>query len=334
MAALNATHPTLLDLAKLSDPDGGIADVIEIMMEEHAFLDDLVVQEGNLITGHTTTIRTGIPEPTYTKFNQGVQPTKSTTAQVTFNTAHAHNFSRIDARLADLASNRAKWRLSQDKAIIQGFANKLSRTAFYGNDSIEPTEFTGLSYYYNDGSAESGDNIVNGGGASTDNGSIWLVVFGEGKISGIVPKGSVAGLQMVDHGKKVFETDPNGNAGLWSAYMTEYQQDIGLAVEDWRFAVRIANIDKSNLTWDAATGANLPNLMFEAMERVPNLNGRAAFYMSRTMRKFVRTQLPAAVKNSTLTIENVGGKMVQNFQGIPMRRVDALAADEALVPNL
>ena len=70
--------------------------------------------------------------------------------------------------------------------------------------------------------------------------------------------------------------------------------------------------------------------MFQAMTQIPNLSlGRAAFYMSRNSMSFLRRQVSAAVSGSTLTIEDVGGKMVTRFQGIPIRRVDALAADDA-----
>ena len=72
--------------------------------------------------------------------------------------------------------------------------------------------------------------------------------------------------------------------------------------------------------------------MFEAIERIPNLTlGRAAFYMSRGIRTKLRQQSSKEVKNSTLTIEQLGGVPVMSFHGIPIRRSDSLAADEALV---
>jgi len=81
-----------------------------------------------------------------------------------------------------------------------------------------------------------------------------------------------------------------------------------------------------------STGAHLPELMFQAMELVPNMSAaRFAFYMSRTIRTRVRQQTAAATHLSTLTTEMVGGKLVEKFHGIPLRRVDALAADETAV---
>src|SRR3546814_17188797 len=85
MSILATTHPTLLDLAKRTDPDGKIASIVEILNQTNEILPDMVWLEGNLPTGHRTTIRTGIPEPTWRKLYGGVQPTKSTTKQVTDN---------------------------------------------------------------------------------------------------------------------------------------------------------------------------------------------------------------------------------------------------------
>jgi len=137
--------------------------------------------------------------------------------------------------------------------------------------------------------------------------------------------------RMTDKGQVTIE-NIDGSNGRMEAYRTHYRWDLGLTVRDWRYVVRIANIDRSNLTADAATGANLPELMFEATELVPNLNaGRAAFYMSRSLRTKLRQQTANAVTSSTLTIDMVGGVRVMDFDGIPVRRVDALAADEARI---
>lgn len=333
MAALSTTNPNLLDLAKRSDPDGKIATIVEILMETNEVLDDISFVEGNLPTGHRTTIRSGIPAPTWRKLYQGVQPTKSTTVQVTDNTGMLEAYAEIDKALADLNGNTAAFRLSEERAFIEGINQELAQTLFYGNEGTEPEAFTGFAPRYNSLSAENADNIIDAAGAGADNASIWLVCWGPNTVHGIVPKGSTAGLQVTDKGQVTIEDASGGsNTGRMEAYRTHYRLDAGLTVRDWRYVVRIANIDKSDLTVDAASGANLPNLMFEAMSIIPNLSfGRPAFYMSRDIMTKVRQQTVNAVSSSTLTTDMVGGKMLTSFQGIPMRRVDALSADEAEV---
>lgn len=328
MASLSTSNPTLLDLAKASDPDGKIATIVEILMQTNEVLDDITFVEGNLPTGHRTTIRAGLPEPTWRKLYQGVQPTKATNVQVTDNTGMLEAYAEIDKALADLNGNTAAFRLSEERAFIEGINQELASTIFYGNEGTEPEAFTGFAPRYNDTSAENGDNIISGGSTADADASIWLVVWGPNTCHGIVPKGSTAGLMVEDKGQVTIE-DADGSNGRMEAYRTHYRLDSGLSLRDWRYVVRIANIEKAALTATASSGANLPNLMFEAMSIVPNLSfGRPAFYMSRDIMTKVRQQSVNATSSSTLTVDMVGGKMLTSFHGIPMRRVDALATDE------
>jgi hypothetical protein len=331
MATLATTHPTLLDLARLSDPDGKIASVVEILNQTNEVLDDMVWQEGNLPTGHRTTIRTGLPAPTWRKLYGGVQPNKGQTAQVTDNTGMLEAYAEVDKALADLNGNTAAFRLSEDQAHIEGMSQEMAQTLFYGNEGSEPEAFTGLAPRYNSLSAGNAENIIAGGGAGTDNTSIWLVVWGPNTVHGIIPKGSNAGLQMTDKGQVTIE-NVDGSGGRMEAYRTHYRWDAGLTVRDWRYVVRIANIDKSALLNTAASGADISDLMVQAIELIPNLGaGRPVFYVSRSIRSMLRRQQTYQTKNSTLTLEGIPGKKVLSFDGIPVKRVDALAADEALV---
>lgn len=332
MAVLSAANPTLLDLAKRLDPDMKIAPVVELLNETNEILTDMSWIEGNLLTGHRTTVRTGIPEPTWRKMYGGVQPNKSTTAQVTDDTGMLEAYAEVDKALADLNGNTAEFRLSEDRPHIEGMNQTISDTLFYGNSGLTPEAFTGLSPRFNSSTAANGENVIKAGGSGTDNASIWLIVWGPNTVHGIVPKGSKAGLQVTDKGVVTIE-NADGQGGRMEAYRTHYRWDAGLSVRDWRYIVRICNIDKSDLKTNPGTGdVNLPELMFQAIEMIPNLNmGRAAFYMSRGVRTKLRQQSANAVKSSTLTVEQIGGVPVTMFHGIPIRRVDSLAADEALV---
>ena len=335
MATLSVRNPTLLDLQKATDPDGKIAVIVEILNEVNEELEDITFMEGNLPTGHRTTIRSGIPAPTWRKLYGGIQPAKAANVQITDNTGMLHAMSEIDVDLADLNGNTAAFRLQEDTAHIEGMAQELSNILWFGNEDTQPEAFTGFAPRFNSTTAENGDNIILGGSLAgqTDNTSIWLVVWDPSTVHGIVPRGSTAGLQVDDLGKILIQDASDGsNTGRMMAYVTHFKWFAGLTVRDWRYVVRIPNIDKSLLTNDASSGADLPDLMFQAMTLIPNLSrGRPAFYMSRNTMSFLRRQLTAATSMSTLQIENVGGKMVTRFQGIPIRRVDTLAADETRI---
>lgn len=325
------THPTLNDAASRTDPSGRIGAITELLMETNPVLDDMVAIEGNLPNGYQTSIRTGLPEPTWRRINQGVKPNKSSTAQVTFTCGWAEMWDEVDKELADLNGNTSEFRMSEASASIQGMNNAIAEKLFYGSEQDTPEEFTGISYYYNDKSAESGDNIIDAGGTGADNFSIWLIVWGPNKIHAIYPNGSMAGLQQKDYGEAVSEAyNANPDGGRLIVYRSWYQWKMGLAVRDWRYGVRACNIDKSLLTKDYSTGAEIQDLMVQMSELPPDLNGRACFYMNRTLRTFLRRQI-LNDKKGFLSWEKVGGKRVLMFDDIPIKRCDALHMDEAQV---
>ncbi len=335
MSVLATANPTLIDLAKRLDPDGSVAQIVEIMNQTNEVLDDIGFMEGNLPTGHRSSIRTGIPEPTYRKLYGGVQPTKSTTVQVTDNCGMLEDYAETDKALADLNGNTAAFRLSEERAHIEGMAQKFARTLFYGNEGTLPESFTGFSPRFNNRNpsiAASGDNVIDGGGSGSTNASIWLAVWSPQSAYGIYPKGSKAGLQMTDKGQVTIE-NVDGNGGRMEAYRSHYKWDHGLTVRDWRFIVRICNIDVTALKKDAATGADVVDLMTQALELVPSLTvGRPVFYCNRTIRSILRRQIKNA-KNMNLSLDTVAGKKVLHFDEVPVRRVDALLNTEATVPN-
>lgn len=330
MAVKAVTNPTLQDIASRSNAEGSVEmQIIEILRQQNEMLDDMVFVEGNLPTGYKTTIRTGLPQATWRKMYGGVQPTKSKTAQITDNCGMLETYAEIDKALADLNGNKDAFRTSEDRAFIQGMSNQMAQTVYFGDEAIYPERFTGFAPRFNSKSAENNDNIIDAGGSANLR-SIWLVGWSMDTVHGITPKGSPTGLQMRDLGEDT-ATAPDGN-GQYQIYRTHYKWDAGLTLRDWRYVVRIANIDKTALTKDASSGPNLPDLMFEAMERIPEfMSVTSAFYMSRDVRTKFRQQLASAVKNSTLEFENVGGRRTAMWQETRIRRSDTLAADEQQV---
>ena len=331
MAALSDIHPTLLDFARRLDPNNRVeARIVEIQNAENPMIEDMVFAEGNLPTGHRTTIRTGLSAPTWRKMYGGVQPTKSRTIQVTDSCGMLEDYSEVDKALADLNDNAPAWRLSEDRAKIEGIAQELASTMIYGNEGTEPEAFTGLAPRYNSLSAENADNIVNAAGNDANsNTSIWLCVFGESTGHGIFPKGSRAGLQMTDKGQVTIE-NVDGNGGRMEGYRTHYRQDMGFVLRDWRYFVRVANIKVSDLSTLANT-KNLVTWMIQASERIPSFGkGRAAWYVNRTIREKLRLGILEKIATN-LTWENVEGKRVMTFDDIPVRRMDAIVNNEALV---
>lgn len=334
MATLSQGFPTLLDVAKRLDPDGKPAAIAEMLSQDNEVLDDMGWIEGNLPTGHRTSVRTGLPTAAWRKLNQGVPRSKSTTAQIDETTAMLEAWSDVDKDLAELNGNTSAFRLSESVSFIESMNQIMATTLFYGNSVTAPESFLGLAPRFDDvpttsGGAANSANVIDAGGTGSTNTSIWLIGWSPTTIAGIYPKGSTAGLQHEDLG---IDTVLDAAGNPYRAYRDHYQWKCGIAMRDWRYVVRIANIDVPSLTFDAASGAKLVSLLTQAIERMYSLNGvRAAFYMNRSIRSILRQQSTNAVKNSTLTVEQLYGKTVLMAGEVPVRRTDALLNTEARV---
>ncbi|BBI47342.1 hypothetical protein [Pseudomonas phage HU1] len=328
MAVLATTNLTLADLAKRKDTDGKIAKIIEILGATNEILDDMPWMAANDGSGHKTTIRSGLPTGTWRLLNYGVQPEKSTTVQVRDGTGMLESYSEVDKALVDMSDDKPAFLLSESKAFLEGMNQNMATTVIYGDSSVFPERFTGLAPRFNSLAAENGQNIIDAGGTGSNNTSIWLICWDESIIHGIYPKGTTGGLKQ-EPTKQETLFDPQG--GRYEGYRTHFLWYCGLTVRDWRYIVRIANIDRTLLTKNAATGADLIDLMVQAIELLPNTRmGRAVFYVNRNIRSFLRRQI-ANKANVWLNMEEVAGRKVMTFDGIPVKRVDAILNTEARV---
>ncbi|EAZ4935316.1 major capsid protein [Salmonella enterica] len=327
MAVKGLTALTLADWGKRIDPNGKVDKIIELLSQTNPILLDMMIMESNSPTGHKTTVRTGLPDATWRLLNYGVPNSKSTTAQVTDTMGMLETYAEIDTSLADLNGNTAEFRLSEDRAFLEAMNQKMAQTLFYGDTSVNPQQFMGLASRYSSKSAGNGQNIIDAGGTGTDNTSIWLVVWGENTVHGIFPKGQKAGLQMQDLGEQTLRDSAGGQ---YQGYRTHYKWDNGLTLRDWRYVVRIANIDVSDLSVPASA-ANIVTQMVKALHRVPNLKmGRAAFYMNRTVAQAL--DLQSLDKASlALSVKETEGEWWTTFRGIPIRETDAILETEARV---
>lgn len=337
MATISSTVLTMLDWAKSIDPKGKVAKTVELLSQSNRILDDMLFKEGNLPTGEQTSIRTGLPTAYYRLINQGTPKSKSTKAQVTENAAILSARSEIDKDEAELNGNVNAYRMSEADAFVEAMSQQQAETLIYGS-AANPEEYVGFAPRYNDLDAVNGQNILDAGGASTDNTSIWLVNWGENKVFGVFPKGSSAGLSHEDLGLgDAFDASNN----RFRAYMDEWKWKNGLVVKDWREVVRIANIDVSDLvakaTSQAITAATaIDKLMARAIDHLPNGAGtNANFYCNRTVASHLRIM---AMDRSTgaVTIEpaiNQWGETIHQlmFLGIPVKLVDRIINAEAEV---
>lgn len=328
------TYLNLADLRKSLDPDGQVAKIVEILDESNVVNQYLPWKEGNLITGHQHTIRAGLPASSWGMINVGVAATKGTKVQVTDVCGELIQKSDIDRRLAELNGMKAAWRLDEDHAHIEGLSQDFESAIFYSNVKTDPEQIYGLAPRYAAGdtagdSGTSADNVLDGGGTGSDNTSIWLVTFAPDKTFGIFPKGMQAGLKVEDVGlTELLDSDGNSYRG----YRTYYYWRIGLAVADWRYNVRIANIDVSDLDTDASAGANLIELMIRAIHRVPTRGtGKRVFFVNKHTYEYLDHQTYNGSNMHLQYGKDEHGREIVVFRGTPVVKSDGIVATEEAV---
>src|SRR6266576_2377360 len=198
MATIGSTALTMADWAKRVDDDGRTSAIVELLSQTNEIMDDMLMVEGNLPTGHKSTVRTGLPQATWRLLNYGVPQGKSTTAQITDVIGNLETFGVVDKDIADLNGNTAEFRLSEVRAFLEGMTQQMATTLIYGNVGVNPERFHGLAPRYNSvltSTAQTAANVIDMGGTASTNTSIWIVVWGADTCHGIFPKGKITGLQ-------------------------------------------------------------------------------------------------------------------------------------------
>ena len=334
MTTINTTVMSLLDLAKRTDPNGKrTSSIVELLAQSNEMLADMVWREGNQDTGHRITVRTGLPSVTWRLLNQGVTPSKSSTAQIEEKTGILEAWSEVEEEVAKLGGDINANRLSEGMAFLESMNQEMQQTLIYGNSGTAPEEFMGLApRYATKSGATNGANVIDGGGVGNDNTSIWLVYWGENSVFGLVPKGSKAGIQHTDFGLQTVQGANGIGTERMRAYQERWQWKAGIALKDWRYVVRIANIDVSNMVAQVSA-ADLLKLMALATHVPPTQGlGKPVFYMNRSVFAALDVQRFDAVQvGGGITYDNVDGKRVYSFRGIPIRIVDSILETEARV---
>jgi hypothetical protein len=249
------------------------------------------------------------------------------------------DYSEVDKDLAMLNGNSAEFRMSEDMPHLESMSNTMATTLFYGDTATNPERFMGLAPRYDIIGAPADKptaqtnsaylkHIINAGGdTASKQTSIWYIHWGESTVFATFPKGSQAGLQSRDLGEvTLFDND----GGRYQGYRTHYQWKMGFCVKDWRYIVRIANVELADME-DAAAQKSLYHAMIKAKYTVPQTNmGRGVFYASPAVHAML--DIAAVEKsNAALGYANIFGKEVLTFRGVPIRSCNAILETEAVL---
>lgn len=337
MAALSSNYITLADVAKRQNSDKSIADMVEILSQQSPVARAGYAMECNDGDRTLTTLRASIPSPSWVQYYSRITPTKSTSRQVTDTTGMLENLTTIDKRLFDKTKDKAKLRMQEALGILEGFAQEVEQTIFYGNTGTSPLEFLGLAPRMNSLSAENGRMIVDGGGTGSTNTSIYLVTWGPMTAHLLYPQGSISGAQREDKGVQRSETTD----GVMYVVEETFKQQIGFAMPDWRYNGRIANIDVNKL--GSASEADLIRLLIKLLYKLPSRKSTTGFssegapvsitptlYCNSTIKEYLEAQM-LRQPNGTLSRAEFMGEEVTTFRGMPILETDGIVNTETRV---
>lgn len=350
MAIIGNNVDTLANWAKTRDPNGKTARIVELLTQSNEIINYMPWMEANDAMANRTTQRVSQPTAQTRQIGEAVPTSTSRVMQITEGLSIIEAWSEVDVKLADLSGDTNQYRFNMSKAFFQAMSQKFANLLFYGDTSQNPKDFNGYVSRYNALStsvSQSAKNVINAGGAGSDNTSLWLITLGDEGIGsmGLFPKGSPSGLQHM-----AFPAAPSTVVAGYPnqtllTYKDQYTWDCGLTVPDWRYNVRICNIDVSNLNNQTAA-ANLINLMIEADYQLPTqsmppltsgdpqnpiLSGGARYWVcNRTVRQGLEQQMLDRV-NPQLTMMDYFGRKVMSFRGYPFLNVDQISNAETLV---
>ncbi len=341
--------PTMVDVASRSI-DGKQVVIAEMLSQATALYADLPIVESSEQFGHEFVWRTSLPTGVWRQFNQGAPTHRTTTAKGRIGLAELVDYSQVDKSLAERSGDVERFRENEDIGFLEGMGQTLEQTAIYGNTVVNPAQMMGLSSFYytvSTATAAQAANVMDGGGTGSSNSSMWLLGLGERAIYGIAPKGSAAGLVMEDKGDTVPAYDSLGNR--FEAYTSYFRAISGVVPQDWRYGVRIANLDVTSAglagttPYDLFAGLSAATLRVPAMGRAQSgitqtdspydssLGVRWQIVVNRTVRHWMDVQAMRN-KNVLLQLQDYAGIVVDHFRpGLPVRVSDQLTTTEARV---
>jgi len=327
---------TLRDFAAGEKADGSFDhDIIDMVTEDNNILDDITFIEADDGSTLRSTIRNGIPHGTWTTYYKGIAPNKSGKTQVRDVCGRIATRIAVDRNLYNDSPHAAETLLDEAQTHIDGLREDVIDCLFYGNINKEARKFNGLYNFYDAYGAEATPSssfahyVVNGATTtpSTSNmlRSIWLVGWGRKSITGFYPKdakqvGLVRGAL-----EDSFDFDAAGNK-----YPTKEQEiswTLGLAVRDFRYGGRIANVERS-IMGEYATPGKYVELIEDLIARVKRGGVNQAFYMEPNVWRHLRKLFGRITRSNAITYEQVTQEKAPTLYGIPVRLCDALDTDE------
>jgi len=311
---------------RMAPGDAALASVAEVLEQENEILNDIPWTRGNLLTGDVHFRRSAKPRAQVRKINEGIEATASRTEAVTETCVELASRGIVDMSELKLAPDQAGYLLSENKPHIAVLGEDVCASIFYGNEA------GGIRGFAPRLGKLSHSQVVDAGGTGSNLASVYIVKWDPEDVTGIYPKNSTAGLEMIPQAN-IYTEDRDGKKFL--AHVTEYKWFVGLKVRDERFIARLCNIDRDALL-SGANAAEARQKLFEQLittkNKIRHVNqGRVVMYADPEIFNILEI---AAFQKANLALgytDIESDRRVLRFAGIAIKRNDCQSEPEKKV---
>ena len=344
MATLTQKFLSMADVYKRTDGMGNIAQIMEMMNgTAQDIFTDFTMMECNDGTKHIYTTRTGLSPVGWGALYEGIIQGKTTTQQVTETTGFAEKLISVDERVLALAgANAMAIRAQESEADVESMAQELVTSLFYHNPAVNARLPRGLAPRFGAlATSGAGRQIIDAGGVGSDNSSIWFVTWGGSGLNCIYPNGTTGGIKQEDMGRQRV-LDAAGNP--YFVQEEKVSAHCGFSLGDYRRVVRVANVDISDTIAGSVDLFRFLRAGYYRVQGLRNKNvavtndtmpGRTVIYCNSTILEALDAlgtgSGSAGSTRLQLKTQEIEGKEVLTYRGIPIRETEALLSTEARV---
>lgn len=338
MATLGTTGISLAELIKRENPDGSMAELVDVIAKVTPIASEGYWEACNNRTYHEATRVASKPAGTERAYGMGVSGEVAATEKVTEPTCMLASMCTVDAKLIENEGGVGK--LNQEEGLfVSGMLETVAGRLITGDRSTYGMQINGINNR-SDYNALSSDYVYdNAGGdasATANKTSIYIIQYGPKMVSLIAPSGE---------GSKTITRRPfpvtlvsqsgTSDAKKFPAYQTWFEIQFGIFIYDPRCIKRIVNISTSNI--DGVDDFSFDeNLLTDAICDLEYQGRGAVIYVNRTIMKQMTRR--ANEKGNTLfqlekgadTAFPTAGKIL-SCNGIPIHREDSITDTQATV---
>lgn len=342
MAALSlGNNLTLSELVRREDPDGRLADIVDVLSETNEIIRYGTWIECNNGSYHEDTIVASQPTGNERAYDQGVSKEAGVTQKVTEPTCMLDGLSEVDyAKMQHAAGGPLAARNQEDGFFLAGMSKTYVSRIFDGNRALNPLRINGInnrSDYNTLSSDYTYDNADGNASATANKTSIYIIQFGDKMVNLIHPRNDPGannqfGIAMDDYGKQII-VDSNDSTKKYPAYQTWFEIHFGIFIHDLRCIKRIVNISTSNIDGNDDFGFH-EKYLIRAITDLEYGGKNAVMFCNRTiMAQIWERANDKGNASYTQDMEGEGpfARRVARFNGVPFARVDQITNTQPTV---